>query len=101
MAMKNDNLMSRIRDALSTIIDPETRLDVARMELIHDIGIQGDGEVSLIFRPSSPICPMAYSLANSIKKTLLNVDGVTSVRIRVENFNRGDHLEGLINETTD
>lgn len=90
-----------IRSALARVIDPETRLDVARMELIHDINAKEDGSVSLVFRPSSPICPMAYSLANSIKQELLSVDGVTSIHIKVENFNKASHLESLINDTKD
>jgi metal-sulfur cluster biosynthetic enzyme len=92
----NEILLS-VREALSRIIDPETRLDIGRMNLIHEIVADQDGCVSLVFRPSSPVCPMAYSLANSIKKELLAIDSVKSVRIRVENFNKANHLESIIN----
>ena len=81
--------------ALTEVIDPETGLNIIRMDLIHDTAVSADGSVSLVFRPSSPICPMAYSLANSIKKRLETVKGVSSVQIRVENF-RTAHLESLL-----
>lgn len=98
--MDTEEILVRVRDALSKIIDPETRLDIGRMDLVHDISANSDGSVSLVFRPSSPICPMAYSLANNIKKEVLAIDGVTSIRIKVENFNKANHLETLINENS-
>ncbi len=96
--MVNLELLSRIQKALSGIIDPETRLNVARMDLIHDIQVNQDGSVHLVFRPTSPVCPMAYSLAGSIHEEIMAIDGVTSIRIKVENFNKADHLESLIND---
>ncbi len=99
--MKTEEISTRIREALGRIIDPETRLDVARMNLIHDISVGEDGLVSLTFKPSSPVCPMAYALANAIRKELLGIDGVASIRIKVENFNRASHLESLINDPGD
>jgi metal-sulfur cluster biosynthetic enzyme len=87
-----------IKQALSEIIDPETGLNIVRMDLIHNLRVTEDGEVSLVFRPSSPVCPMAYSLANSIKKKIESLKDVRSIRIAVENFNNADHLERLVNQ---
>ncbi len=87
-----------IKQALSEIIDPETGLNIVRMDLIHNLRVTEDGEVSLVFRPSSPVCPMAYSLANSIKKKIESLKDVRSIRISVENFNNADHLERLVNQ---
>lgn len=95
--MKIEALRERVQRALSEVIDPETGLDVTRMDIIHDVNVGDAGEVSLTFRPSSPVCPMAYSLANSIKKKLEDIADVHSVRILVENFQRADHLESLLN----
>jgi len=87
-----------IKQALSEIIDPETGLNIVRMDLIHNLRVTEDGEVSLVFSPSSPVCPMAYSLANSIKKKIESLKDVRSIRISVENFNNADHLERLVNQ---
>ena len=94
-----ERVETRVKQALAEIIDPETSLSIIRMDLIHDLAVATDGSVSLIFRPSSPICPMAYSLANSIKKRLETVKGITSINIRVENFERAAHLESLLQST--
>jgi metal-sulfur cluster biosynthetic enzyme len=88
----------QIKQALSEVIDPETGLNILRMDLIYNLTVTEEGEVSLVFRPSSPVCPMAYSLANSIKKKIESVKDVRSIQIAVENFRNADHLERLVNQ---
>jgi metal-sulfur cluster biosynthetic enzyme len=93
------SLETKVMQALTEVIDPETGLSIMRMDLIHGTEVTTEGAVSLVFRPSSPICPMAYSLANSIKEKVEAVKGVASVKIRVENFERAAHLESLLRTT--
>ena len=94
--VETESIETLARQALAEIIDPETGLSIMRMDLIHDIEVTADGSVSLVFRPSSPVCPMAYSLASSIKKKLEALGQVNSVIIKVENFERAAHLESAL-----
>jgi metal-sulfur cluster biosynthetic enzyme len=96
--MANGTLENQVREALSEVMDPETGLSIMRMDIIHDLDVVEPGTVSLAFRPSSPVCPMAYSLANSIKKKVEALDWVTSVKIKVENFRSAGHLEAVLNQ---
>jgi len=96
--MENTPTETGLKQALSEVLDPETGLDVMRMDIIHNLRVEDGGQVSLVFRPSSPVCPMAYTLANSIKKRIEQVKDVSSVNIRVENFQGAEHLEGLLNK---
>jgi metal-sulfur cluster biosynthetic enzyme len=89
-------LETQVNLALAEIIDPETGLSIMRMDLVHGLEVGPGGSVTLIFRPSSPVCPMAYSLANSIKNRLEKIGAVGSITIRVENFDRAAHLESLL-----
>ncbi len=95
--MKNNVTHKQVEDALAEVMDPETGLSVLRMDLVHDLEVGDEGKVSIVFRPSSPVCPMAYPLANAIKKRVDALVGVTAVRIRVENFQRAEHLESILN----
>jgi metal-sulfur cluster biosynthetic enzyme len=88
---------TEVRAALAEVIDPETGLNITRMDLIHDLTITSDGMVSLVFRPSSPVCPMAYALGAAIKKKLEAIRRISAVSIRVENFERSAHLESVLN----
>lgn len=94
--MNAATLEQEVGQALQQVMDPETSLSIMRMDLIHDLSVTPEGDVSLVFRPSSPICPMAYSLANAIHKAIDGLEGVRSVTINVRNFNKADHLEGLL-----
>ncbi|MDQ7784935.1 MAG: iron-sulfur cluster assembly protein [Desulfomonilaceae bacterium] len=95
--MKNRAKLEQVEDALARVMDPETGLSIMRMAIVDNLEVEDTGEVSLVFRPSSPVCPMAYTLANSMKKTVEALDWVTSVRIKVENFQRAEHLETVLN----
>lgn len=90
------SLKEEVEQVLEQVIDPETGLSIMRMDLIHDLVVTPHGEVSLVFRPSSPVCPMAYSLANAIKTNVEAVRRVRWVGITVQNFDRADHLESLL-----
>jgi metal-sulfur cluster biosynthetic enzyme len=91
--------LQSIKETLSQVIDPETGLSIMRMDLIHDLRVSTDGSVSMVFRPSSPVCPMAYALGSSIKKRVEAIDRVTSVTIKVENFRRAEHLESVLKQS--
>jgi len=95
--MGSESLRKELEEALAEIMDPETGLSVMRMDIIHDLHVEDGGEVSLIFRPTSPQCPMAYALANSIKQKLEATKGVGPVIIKVENFTDAERLESLLN----
>ncbi len=89
-------IMAKVNEALTEIIDPETGLNIMRMDLIHDLSLDTQGRLSMTFRPSSPVCPMAYSLGNEIKKRLGRLETIKSIDIRVENFRDAERLEKLL-----
>jgi metal-sulfur cluster biosynthetic enzyme len=93
-------LRSVIEGRLAGIIDPGAGLDVFRMGLVRDLAITGTGDVSFTFRPSSPVCPIAFTLAPAIKEAIESVPGVLSVSMRIENFNQAAELEALLAEET-
>ena len=93
-----DDLRIRIIDRLTRVIDPETGVDVIRMRLIEELKIGDDGFVSYKFRPSSPLCPLAVSLAVQIKKAVAGVEGVTGQEIKVINYVGAGDLNQLLQE---
>ena len=82
----NVDTMETVRQVLGQIIDPETGLNIMRMDLIQDLTVDDAGRLTLTFRPSSPVCPMAYSLGNEIKKKLVVLDGVFDLFAAVGNI---------------
>lgn len=94
-------LKEKIENALRQVIDPETSMDVMRMQLVKNLEVNEDGLVSLIFIPSSPYCPLGFQLAISIHDAVKKVDGVTKVKIKVQNFVRAEELKKILEELGD
>jgi len=91
-------LKDKIEQVLRGIIDPGTKLDIMRMKLVRDLAIDQDGRVSLTFRPSSPVCPMAFKLAHDIQMTVQQMQGVKDVELKVAGYNRADELTEVLKE---
>jgi metal-sulfur cluster biosynthetic enzyme len=98
------DLHQEIQKGLRGIIDPGTGLDVIRMGLVRDTRLEKAGKgcrAILTFRPSSPVCPMAFKLAWDIKKAVETVDGIETVEVKVEGYNRASELEAVLREKED
>jgi metal-sulfur cluster biosynthetic enzyme len=92
------NLKKKIEEALTSVIDPETKLNVMRMKLIKDLQVRENGFVSLTFAPSSPVCPLAFQLAFSIQDAIKKVDQVNEVNIVTKGFQRADELNHILEQ---
>ncbi len=91
-------LLEAIKARLSQVIDPETNVDVMRMRLVENLRVDPAGRVSYTFRPSSPICPLAVTLASQIKEAVAGVEGVSGQTIAVEGYIQAAELTELINQ---
>jgi len=90
-------LRERIIERLQTVVDPETGADVWRMRLVEDLSVSEDGQVSYVFRPSSPLCPIAVPLALAIQHAVGQLPEVRSQRIQVKDFIEAELLTELLN----
>jgi len=89
-------LEDRIIEELKTIIDPETTIDVLRMGIIKDLTVTPENNVSFKFRPSSSVCPLAFSLAFEIKEKLEKIPEVKDIEITVINYQKAEELNQLL-----
>ena len=96
--MDRKNLREAILTRLSTVVDPETRADVVHMRLVEDLMVDETGAVRYKFRPSSPLCPLAVSLALSIREAVEQVEGVTGQTIEVVGYVGAAELNAMLRE---
>jgi metal-sulfur cluster biosynthetic enzyme len=87
-----------VTNQLQQVIDPETRVDVVRMRLIEDLTVDESGTVRYRFRPSSPLCPLAVTLALQIKEAVARVEGVTGQEVEVVGYVGARALNALLKE---
>jgi ATP-binding protein involved in chromosome partitioning len=92
------DLLEKIKESLTQVIDSETGMDVMRMRLVRDLKVDRHGDVELTFRPSSVLCPLGFQLGINIKEAVLDVPGVKSVQVHVDGFIRGEQLKKILEE---
>jgi metal-sulfur cluster biosynthetic enzyme len=86
----------QVISALRNVIDPETGTDVIRMRLVLDLQVHQDGTAEYIFRPSSPLCPIALTLVLSIIEAVKAVEGITDQRITVVDYSGAVELNKIL-----
>ena len=87
---------SELWKKLRLVIDPGANLSVVDMGLIKELSLSIDGAVDVTFRPSSPVCPLAFVLAVNIKEALEGVKEVNCVHLRIVDFVRADELNTMM-----
>jgi metal-sulfur cluster biosynthetic enzyme len=99
--VKAAKIRKEIEEGLRGITDPGTGLDVVRMGLVKNTALEKGGtgyKAILTFRPSSPVCPMAFKLAWDMKQCAQTVRDIETVKIKVEGYNRAAELEAILTE---
>lgn len=86
----------KVREAVGQVVDPETGMTFADMQMITNVKEEGSGTFKVEFVPSSPFCPIAFKLAQDIKNAAMTVPGVKKALV----YCRGHMMEQQINEQT-
>ena len=68
------------------------------MRLVENLTVDDEGLVRYTFRPSSPLCPLAVTLALQIKQAVARVPGVTGQEISVKGYIGAESLSELLKE---
>jgi metal-sulfur cluster biosynthetic enzyme len=88
---------AKVMDALKNVMDPETGMSMVDMQLINKVQ-ETDGFVDVEFIPSSPMCPIAFYLAEEIKKAVLKVDGVKKAKVSCKGHMMDEQINKAVNE---
>ena len=89
-------LEEKVREEVGKVLDPETDLSFAEMQMITSVKEEELGVVKVEFIPTSPFCPIAFKLAADLRDAAKNVPGVKKVLV----YCRGHAMEQQINEMT-
>ena len=92
------SLEDKVIQKLKDVIDPGTLTDIISMGLIKNLSVSGDGNVSLDFRPSSPVCPLALTLALDIKKSLKTLNEIKDLNVTIIDHQMADEVNRYLKE---
>ena len=99
MDVQSIELKHNIMERLRQVVDPQTGVDIVRMRLIEDMHVDAStGHVRYRFRPSSPLCPLAVSLALAMREAVGEVEGVKEQDLSVVGYVGADELNALLQE---
>ena len=77
------NLKEKIISEIKKIYDPEIPVNIFELGLIYKIDINENRKVLIEMTLTSPNCPVAESLPNSVKENILKIDEVESVDLKL------------------
>ena len=78
------DLKEKIVSEIKKIYDPEIPVNIFELGLIYKIELNSDSKKVLIeMTLTSPNCPVAESLPNSVKENILKIDGIEDVDLEL------------------
>ena len=75
MTDTKDKIISEIKK----IYDPEIPVNIYELGLIYKIEVNDKNKVLIEMTLTSPNCPVAESLPNSVKENILKIEGINEV----------------------
>ena len=78
-----DELKEKIILEIKKIYDPEIPVNIYDLGLIYKVEVDEKNKVSVEMTLTSPNCPVAESLPNSVKENIMKVDGVSDVDLKL------------------
>ena len=77
------DLKSKIITEIKKIYDPEIPVNIYELGLIYKIEISEKNDVLIEMTLTSPNCPVAESLPNSVKENILKIDEIKDVELKL------------------
>jgi len=93
---EQDELEKAVREAVGKLLDPETGLTFEEMGIIKDVKVKGRS-VEVVYRPTSPFCPIALKLGLDIRRAVEAIEGVESVRVVCVDHMMADAINRVVN----
>ena len=77
------DLKQKVIDEIKKIYDPEIPVNIYELGLIYKVEIKDKNIVNIDMTLTSPNCPVAESLPKEVKDNILNVEGVSDVKLNL------------------
>tara|TARA_B100000212_G_scaffold297201_1_gene240893 strand:+ start:791 stop:1093 length:303 start_codon:yes stop_codon:yes gene_type:complete len=77
------DIKEKIISEIKKIYDPEIPVNIYELGLIYKIEIKNENKVLIEMTLTSPNCPVAESLPNSVKNNILKIEEINEVDLKV------------------
>ena len=69
--------------ALGTVMDPELHKDLVTLNMIKDVTITNDIDLSVTVELTTPACPLSAEIEADVNKALKGIDGIGVVSVKM------------------
>jgi FeS assembly SUF system protein len=73
------DLKEQIIEEIRKIYDPEIPVNIYELGLIYDVKVENNDTAKVIMTLTSPNCPVAESLPQEVKDSVMQVQGIEKV----------------------
>ena len=77
------DIKDKIISEIKKIYDPEIPVNIYELGLIYKIEIINTDKVLIEMTLTTPNCPVAESLPNSVKENILKIEGIKDVNLKL------------------
>ena len=77
------NLKEEVIKEIKKIYDPEIPVNIYELGLIYKIEVVEEKKINISMTLTSPNCPVAESLPNSVKDNILKIEGIKDVDLKL------------------
>ena len=77
------DLKEKIISEIKKIYDPEIPVNIFELGLIYKLEVDNEKNVAIEMTLTSPNCPVAESLPNSVKDNILKINGIKDVKLKL------------------
>ncbi|MEN6293288.1 MAG: iron-sulfur cluster assembly protein [Methanobacterium sp.] len=95
-----DELVEKIKDAVSVVADPHMGVSIVEMGIVQNIEVEENGTTvaKITIRPTNPGCMSAANIAMNAKLAAEKVEGVDKVEILIEGHMMADAISEMVNK---
>lgn len=81
--MDKKELHDTIIEKLKEVYDPEIPVSIYELGLVYEITVDDDFKARILMTLTAPNCPVAESLPQEVKETVLTVPGIIDAEVEI------------------
>ncbi len=93
----SEEMINKVRDAVSVINDPHMGVSIVEMGIVQNIEVNGD-KAKIVIKPTNPGCMSVARIAADAKTEAEKVDGIEKAEIIIEGHMMADSINEMINK---
>ena len=82
--------VDQVLEALSHVLDPEIKKDLVSLNMIQNVSVNEDNEVTLTVVLTTPACPLKNKINQDVTEAVMAIEGVKDIHIEMSARVRSD-----------